>query len=101
MAIFENPYTAGYEAAYQEVYAILNDEPHQVHCGECRPCGLIKQVVEILMETLASRMTQEEFFSLAFILARTGHTAIDSQGYVRMDWWGRMNDATSEDDIHG
>ena len=92
-----NPYTNGYEAAYQEIYRVLNDQDHQAECGTCRPCGLIKQMVEVLMETLAAKMTQEEFFALAIILARTGHTAIDDAGYVRIDWWGRMNDAVNPD----
>lgn len=97
MTTHMNPYTAGYQAAYDEIYRILNDEAHQKECGGCKPCGLIKNVVEVLMESLASRMSQEEFFGLALILARTGHTMIDGQGYVGLDAWAMMNGAVNED----
>ena len=77
-----NPYTEGYEAAYREIYAILNDESHQ-RCG-CRPCGVATEVVEVLMETLAGRMSHQDFFELALLLARTGHTAIGEDGHIRL-----------------
>ena len=65
-----NPYTAGYEAAFREIYAAVNEEGHAASCGECRPCGVFKEIVELLMDTLASKCTQEEFFSLAMIFNR-------------------------------
>lgn len=80
-------YNDGYRAAYEEIYRILNDEQHQAECGECRACGVARQAVEILMESLASKMSQEEFFALAMILNRAGN---ESDG---PDWWGIMNDA--------
>lgn len=90
-----NPYVQGYEAAYREIYSRLNDENHQ-RCG-CRPCGVATEVVEILMESLATRMSQQDFFELALLLARTGNTAIGEDGHVRVDWWGVMNDAVNPD----
>lgn len=42
-------------------------------------------------------MSQEEFFGLALILARTGHTMIDSDGYVKIDTWGMMNGIVNDD----
>ncbi len=83
-------YNDGYRAAYEEIYRILNDETHQAECGECRACGVVKQAVEILMETLASKMTQDEFFALAMILNRAGNAGDTGN---RLDWWGIMNDA--------
>ena len=97
MTTIGNPYTAGYEAAYEEIYRVLADENHVSACGECRPCGVAKQAVEILMECLAGRMTQEEFFGLALILARTNTTVIDQSGNVQIDWWGEFNGAVNPD----
>ena len=51
MTTVGNPYTAGYEAAYREIYEVLADEEHPKECGTCRPCGVAKEVVEVLMET--------------------------------------------------
>lgn len=101
MANGTNPYTAGYEAAYREIYARLNDENHHIGCDGCRPCGVAIEVVEVLMETLASRMSQDDFFQLALILARTNTTAIDKNGYVRIDWWGHFNGALNADGTYG
>ena len=97
MATYENPYTAGYEAAYREIYAALNSAEHLDECGQCRPCGVAREIVEILMETLSKKLTQEEFFTLSFILARRNATLIDDKGYAKIDWWGILNDAASED----
>ena len=96
-----NPYTAGYEAAYREIYEILNDVGHHGTCGQCRPCGVIRETVEILMETLASKCTQEEFFSLAMILNRTNTRVEDSEGNLFIDIWGEMNGAVGEDGGYG
>lgn len=92
-----DPYRAGCEAAYAEIYRVLSDERHVASCGECRPCGVARQAVEILMECLASRMSQDDFFELALILARTNTTVIDAEGHVIIDWWGEFNDAVNPD----
>lgn len=97
MATYGNPYTAGYEAAYSEIYAALNSADHLDECGECRPCGVAREIVEILMETLSRKLTQEEFFTLSFVLARRNATIIDSSDHVHIDWWGLLNDAVNED----
>ncbi len=93
----ENIHVAGYRAAYDEVYHILNDQEHQAECGQCRACGLITNVVEVLMESLASKMSQDEFFGLALILARNNSTFIDGEGYVKVDTWGLLNGAVNPD----
>ncbi len=49
-----NIYVSGYETAYRELYSKINSETHQQECCECRPCGVIQEVIEILMETLGS-----------------------------------------------
>ena len=36
-------YQQGYDAAYIEIYATIDDDDHPAECGgECRPCGVIK-----------------------------------------------------------
>ena len=94
-----NPYTAGYEATYQEIYTVLGDDEHdRVHREhECRACGSTGEVIEVLMETLAGKLTQDEFYAVAILLARTGTGVKDRDGNVRIDWWGEMNDAVNED----
>ena len=92
-----NIYKSGYETAYQEVYSIINSEGHLEQCGECRPCGIIQEVIEVLMETLAGKLSQSEFYTLAILLARTGTGVKDTEGRVRIDWWGHFNDAVNED----
>ena len=92
-----NPQVSGYEAAYREIYTVINDENHQSTCGECRACGVIDEVVEILMETLAGKLTQDEFYVVAILLARTGTGVKDRDGNIRIDWWGELNNAVNED----
>ena len=81
MTMTENPYTAGYEAAYREIYASLNDGEHAI-CGECRPCGVVYEIGEILVETLANRLSQDEFFGLAVLLTQTNTSVKDLNGKV-------------------
>ena len=76
----------GCEAAYAEIYKTLADKRHVSACGECRPCGVAKQAVETLMECLAGRMSADDFFDLALILARTNSTIVDAEGHVIIDW---------------
>ena len=98
-----NPHTGGYEQAYREIYTVINNEAHQSTCGDgvhgehgCRPCGVVQEVVEVLMETLAGKLTQEEFYTVATLLARTGTGVRDKEGYVKIDFWGEMNGCGEE-----
>ena len=81
-------YVSGYETAYMMLYSMINSETHQQECGECRPCCVIQEVIEILMETLAGKLHQDEFFAVAIPLARTNTGIRDSEGRIRIDWWG-------------
>ena len=91
-----NPHVSGYETAYRELYSIINSETHQQECGQCRPCGVIQEVIEVLMETLAGKLTQDELYTVATLLARTGTGIRDSEGRVlRIDWWGEFNNAVN------
>ena len=97
MANNRNIHNSGYETAYQELCSIIDNESHPGRCGECRPCGVIQEVMEVLMETLAGKLTQDEFYTLAILLARTGTSVKDSEGRTRVDWWGKFNNAVNED----
>lgn len=96
-----NPYVSGYETAYRELYAIINSESHQQECGQCRPCGIIQEVIEILMETLAGKLAQDEFYTVAILLARTNTGIKDSEGRIRIDWWGEFNNSVNVDGTYG
>ena len=99
-----HPHTGGYEQAYREIYSILNNDEHRQECGnhlppehECRACVVIQEVVEVLMETLANKLTQQEFFVVAVLLARTGTGIKDKDGNIRIDFWGELNGAANPD----
>ena len=66
----DSDYQAGYEAAYAEVYAAIQSDKHPRECGHCRACGLMRAVIEDAMFTLGLKLTEEEFSTLAGILAR-------------------------------
>ena len=90
-----NPYAQGYEAAYQDMYAALRDENHVRHCGICRQCGVVKEVTETLLETLAGKMTVGEFMCLTVALARFGPPEDEGEnpGYFIIRW------ASAQDDL--
>ena len=49
------------------------------------------------METLAGKLTQDEFYVVAILLARTGTGVKDRDGNIRIDWWGELNGAINPD----
>ncbi len=61
---------AGYNQAYTEIYAALDDLDHPRHCDGCRPCEVMKATLAWSMQSLSRRLTQEEFYALAKILAK-------------------------------
>ena len=63
-------YEAGYNAAYAEIYATLDDLDHPRHCDGCRPCEVMKATMEWAMQSLSRKLTQDEFYALARLLAR-------------------------------
>ncbi len=85
-----NPYVSGYQAAYREVYAVLGIEEVPTDGAA------VIAVVEILMETLAGKLTQDEFFGLAILLEQTGTRIKDLEGNTRIDLWGEMNGCPGE-----
>ena len=85
-----NPYTTGYHAAYREVYAVLGIEETPTDGAA------VIAVVEILMETLAGKLTQAEFFGLAILLEQTGTRVRDLEGNPHIDIWGEMNGCSEE-----
>ena len=68
-------YEAGYNAAYAEIYATLDDEDHPRKCTGCRPCEVMKATIEWTMRSLSRRLSQDEFYALARILAKAETTA--------------------------
>lgn len=63
-------YQDGYEAAYREIYAAIDSDDHPANCGTCRACGVMRTVIEDMMITLSGKLSQDEFYTLAQILAR-------------------------------
>ena len=64
-----NLYEAGYNAAYEEIHTAINSTEHSGGCGACRPCEIMKEVIEVLMLSLHKKLTQDEFYVVAMILA--------------------------------
>ena len=62
-------YQNGYNAAYAEIYKALDDLDHAHHCAGCRPCEVMKSVVEWTMQGLGPLLTEEEFNTMAGIMA--------------------------------
>ena len=62
-------YEDGYNAAYAEIYKALDDPDHPRQCAGCRPCEVMKFVVEWTMQGLGPLLTKEEFNTLATIMA--------------------------------
>ena len=65
----DDGYEAGYNAAYTEIYKALDDSDHTRHCAGCRPCGVMKSVIEWTMQGLGPLLTEDEFNTLAGIMA--------------------------------
>jgi len=84
-----NPHNSGYETAYRELYSIINSERH--------PDPATDAVITVLMETLAGKLTQDEFYGLAVLLERTGTRIRDLDGNVCIDIWGELNGAVNTD----
>ena len=63
-------YQDGYNAAYAEIYATLDDLDHPQGCKGCRPCEVMKATMEWAMRSLSRRLDTEEFFALAGLLAK-------------------------------
>ena len=84
--------TVGYNADYAEIYAALDDLHHPRHCDGCRPCEVMKATLEWMVQGLSRRLSQEEFYTLASILAKAETRAMEewqskspekNEGYCR------------------
>ena len=73
-------YEAGYNAAYAEIYAALDDLDHPRRCDGCRPCEVMKSVLEWMMQGLSRRLSQEEFYTLARVLKSAEEKAMAEFG---------------------
>ena len=62
-------YQSGYNAAYAEIYGALDDLDHARHCAGCRPCEVMKSVIEWSMQGLCRMLSEDEFNTLAGVLA--------------------------------
>ena len=59
--MFNLEYLRGYEAAYDEMYAVLVDpEKHKATCKRCRGCDVIKTVSDLFIKQLAAWVSLEE-----------------------------------------
>ena len=72
-------YEDGYNAAYAEIYAALDDLDHARKCDGCRPCEVMKATLEWMMQGLSRRLSQDEFYTLARILAKAETRAIQER----------------------
>ena len=77
---YEAGYTAGYNAAYAEIYGALEDLDHPRHCDGYRPCEVMKATLEWMMQGLSRRLSQEEFYTPARVLAKAEEKAVAEQG---------------------
>ncbi len=95
MATNTGSFASGYNEALVDIYRVLADPNHVKRCGTCRVCGVIKQTVEVLTDSLADKLTLDELYGLAIILARTGTSTVDREGNVTIDFW-REFDGTAK-----
>lgn len=66
----KSEYQRGYDAAYAEIHEAIESQEHPKVCGgSCRACGVMRAYVEDLLINLGDLMTEEEFSTLAGILA--------------------------------
>ena len=54
-----------------------------------------QQTVEVLTDSLADRMTIDELYGIALILARIGTSTIDREGNVTIDFWREFDGTAS------
>ena len=75
---YEAGHAAGRYAAYAEIYAALDDLDHARHCEGCRPCEVMKATLEWAMRSLSRDLDQDDFYTLARILATAEERSLDS-----------------------
>ena len=79
-----NSYTAGYDAAYEELDTAMRSVKHRDECGECRACLFLKDIMEHVVGHVSDHMTPEE---------RTTVFSIFVDCYERLNnemrWWNK------------
>ena len=63
-------YTDGYRAASDEALSVLRNPNNPNHNPECIACGVMGDIVHVLLEELSGRMSRNELSGLAIDLER-------------------------------
>lgn len=63
-----NPYTYGFQAATQEVFAVLQDQDHPNHNPYCEACRTMEHIANHLLVALSAKMTREELYGVAMAI---------------------------------
>jgi len=58
----KSSFQEGYNYAFIEIYSVVGNIEHAEECGECRACGVVRQVIEDTVHQLAAWMDPEEFW---------------------------------------
>ncbi len=66
---YEAGFAAGRDAAYVEIYTALDDLDHARRCDGCRACEVMKETLMWTMRGLSRDLGQDDFYTLARILA--------------------------------
>ena len=74
---WEAGHAAGREAAYAEIYSTLDDLDHARHCDGCCPCEVMQATLTWAMRSLGRNLSQDEFYTLARILAKAETAAAE------------------------
>ena len=61
-------YATGYDAAYAEIFAALDEIDHPADCGGCRPCEVMGTALEWTMRGLSRRLSQDDSYTLTRVL---------------------------------
>ena len=78
-----NPYTDGYQAAAQEVFAVLQDQDHPKYNPCCEACRTMEQVANYMLAALSTKMTQDELYGVAMALYDINHPPEDLPFFAR------------------
>ena len=63
-------YQRGYDAALADIYAALESDDHPRNCGTCRPCGVIRSMIENIFMELGQRLPPEDFEAMSKMIQR-------------------------------
>ena len=66
----KSSFQKGYDEAFAEIYRTAGSPDHAARCGECRPCGVVRTVIEDAVHQLAAFMTEEEFWLFSGVVEK-------------------------------